>query len=125
MKNVILIINCIILVGCSTSTPIMSAGRDVFMISETGTTGYTPLGTLRSRAYKSANEFATQRGGIAEVVSVNETPAGFAIWPKVDLKFRVNRGGSSSGLRPVQKVLQHSAYDASGRPTDTEIVIER
>lgn len=125
MKTIILIVTSIILVGCSTSTPIMSAGGDVFMVSETGTTGYTPLGTLRSRAYKSANEFAAQRGGIAEVVSVNETPAGFAIWPKVDLKFRVNQGGTSLSLRPVQRVLQHSAYDASGRPTDTEIVIER
>lgn len=103
----------------------MSAGGDVFLVSETGTTGYTPLGTLRARAYENANQFAAQRGGMAEVVSVNETPAGFAIWPKVDLKFRVNQGGTSSSLRPVQRVLQHSAYDASGRPTDTEILIER
>lgn len=102
----------------------MSAGGDVFLVSETGTTGYTPLGTLRARAYENANQFAAQRGGMAEVVSVNETPAGFAIWPKVDLKFRVNKGGASS-LRPVERLIKHSAYDASGRPTDTEIVLER
>jgi hypothetical protein len=103
----------------------MSAGGDAFVVSETGTTGYTPLGTLRARAYENANEFAASRGGIAEVISVNETPAGFAIWPKVDLKFRVNQGGSASRLRPVERVIQHSAYDATGRPTETEVVIER
>jgi hypothetical protein len=104
----------------------MSAGRDVFVVSESGTTGYTPLGALRSNAYKKANEFAQARGGMAEVISVNETPAGFAVWPKVDLKFRVNQTGSSrDGLEPVERVVRHTAYDATGRATDSEIVVER
>ncbi len=75
--------------GCSTSTPVMAAAGGVYTVTKTGTTGFTPLGNLRIQAYKEANEFAANKGMVAEVVSVNETAAGFVKWPQVDLKFRL------------------------------------
>jgi len=112
--------------SCSTSTPVMSAGGDQYVVSQSGTTGFTPLGPLRSGAYEKANQFAASKGGIAEIVSVNETPAGFAVWPKVDVRFRVsNRGTSSNNIRPVERETIHSAYDATGRNTDSIRTLER
>ena len=114
------------LTSCSTSTPVMSAGSGLYVVSQSGTTGFTPLGPLRSGAYEKANRFAASKGGIAEIISVNETPAGFAVWPKVDVRFRVSHGGASSdGLRPVERETIHSAYDATGRNTDSIRTIER
>lgn len=77
------------LTACTMSTPVMSRGGGVYTVSQSGTTGFTPLGVLRAGAYGKANTFAAASGGIAEIVSVNETPAGFAVWPQVEVKFRV------------------------------------
>ena len=112
--------------SCSTSTPVMSAGGGQYVISQSGTTGFTPLGPLRSGAYDKANRFAASKGGVAEIISVNETPAGFAVWPKVDVRFSVSNGGTSSdGLRLIERETTHSAYDATGRNTDSVRTFER
>lgn len=104
----------------------MSAGGGQYVISQSGTTGFTPLGPLRSGAYDKANRFAASKGGVAEIISVNETPAGFAVWPKVDVRFSVSNGGTSSdGLRLIERETTHSAYDATGRNTDSVRTFER
>lgn len=124
--HVILLAALTTLTSCSTSTPVMSAGGGQYVVSQSGTTGFTPLGPLRSGAYDKANRFAASKGGEAEIISVNETPAGFAVWPKVDVRFRISYGGvSSDGLRPVEREIIHSAYDARGRNTDSIRTIER
>jgi hypothetical protein len=126
LDHIILLPIVLTLSCCSTSTPVMSAGGGQYVISQSGTTGFTPLGPLRSGAYKKANRFAASKGGMAEIISVNETPAGFAVWPKVDVKFRVSHEGRSpDGLHPVEREITHSAFDATGRNTDTVRTIER
>jgi hypothetical protein len=79
------------LTACTISTPVMSTGGGVYTVSQSGTTGFTPLGVLRAGAYGKANSFAAASGGTAEIASVNETRAGFAVWPQVEVKFRVTK----------------------------------
>lgn len=100
----------------------------VYTVTKTGTTGLTPVGSLRKQAYKEANEFAVSKGMVAEVVSVNETAAGFAKWPQVDLKFRLVRPGTEGvASDPTVAVSTQRAYDAEGRPTsgDTTVRVEK
>lgn len=114
--------------GCSTTSPVMAATGGVYTVTKTGTTGFTPVGTLRKQAYKEANDFATSKGMVAEVVSVNETAAGFAKWPQVDLKFRLVRPGTEGvASDPTIAFSTQVAYDAEGRPTsgDTAVRVEK
>lgn len=114
--------------GCSTTSPIMLSAGEVYTVTKTGTTGFTPVGTLRAQAYKKANEFAASKGMVAEVVSVNEIGAGFAKWPQVDLKFRLVRPGTEGvASNPTVAVSTQEAYDAEGRPTakDTVVRVEK
>lgn len=76
--SVALFTSLLCLSGCSTSTPVMAATGGVYTVTKTGTTSFTPVGNLRTQAYREANEFAAKKGMVAEVVSVNETAAGFA-----------------------------------------------
>ena len=106
----------------------MAAVGGVYTVTKTGTTGFTPVGTLRKQAYKEANDFAASKGMVAEVVSVNETAAGFAKWPQVDLKFRLVRPGTEGRpSNPTVAASSQVAYDAEGRPTsgDTAVTVEK
>ncbi len=106
----------------------MAAVGGTYTVTKTGTTGFTPVGTLRKQAYQEANDFAARKGMVAEVVSVNETAAGFAKWPQVDLKFRLVHQGSEGVVRdPTVAVSTQAAYDAEGRPTgiDTAVRVEK
>lgn len=87
------------LTSCTISTPVMSTGGGAYTVSQSGTTGFTPLGILRAGAFGKANTFAAESGGTAEIVSVQETRAGFAVWPQVEVKFRVTGGRGAAETR--------------------------
>lgn len=128
LKVIVLLTVLVMQSGCSTTSPIMSSAGEVYTVTKTGTTGFTPVGTLRKQAYKKANEFAASKGMIAEVVSVNETAAGFAKWPQVDLKFRLVLPGTQGVARdPSLAFSTQMTYDADGRPTagDTAVRVEK
>jgi hypothetical protein len=132
MKSILIVIavltTLVLQTGCSTTSPVMAAAGGVYTVTKTGTTGFTPVGSLRKQAYKEANEFAASKGMVAEVVSVNETAAGFAKWPQVDLKFRLVRPGTEGvASDPTIAVSTQVAYDAEGRPTtgDTAVRVEK
>ena len=114
------------MVGCSTTSAVMRAPGETYTVMKSGKTGFTPLGSLKKKAYKEANRFAASKGMAAEVISVNEVPAGFARWPQLDLRFRlVNVSETRAGTEsPTISVNSSSAYDAMGRPSDDETVIK-
>jgi hypothetical protein len=66
------------LCGCTTGSTVMAASGGAYTVTRSGTTGFTPLGVLRKEAYEEASRFAASKGMVAEVISVNEVPAGFA-----------------------------------------------
>jgi hypothetical protein len=107
------------LTGCTTSSAIMPASGGAYTITKSGTTGFTPLGVIRKEAYKEATAFAATKGMVAEVVSVNDTPAGFGRWPQVDLRFRLVAADSRAAGTPTLTVTSQSSHDAMGNPTET------
>ncbi len=126
MKHMILFL-CILslaplLAGCSTGSGIVTVGKDSYTVVKSGTTGFTPLGVLKSRAYKEANAFAQKKAKVMEVISVNEIPAGFAKWPQVEVKFRLLDPDAIARdeTRRVQETVTVNSYDAEGRRTDSK-----
>jgi hypothetical protein len=103
----------------------MASSGGTYTVTKTGTTGFTPLGSLRSGAYEAANKFAASKGMVAEVVSVNETPQGFARWPQVDLRFRLVSATAreSDQSKPTLSIRTQAGHDAMGRPSDVETAV--
>ena len=101
----------------------MPATGGAYTVTKSGTTGFTPLGVLRKEAYEEANKFAESKGMVAEVISVNEVPAGFARWPQVDLRFKLVSAGDreSAGKVSTLTVRSQAGYDAMGNPTAGEV----
>jgi hypothetical protein len=112
-----------LLFGCSTRAPVMPMGNDVYTVSKTGTTGFTPLGKLRKGAYEIANGYASEQGKVAEVISVNEVPQGFGRFPEVEVRFRLVEEGANSGSSSSLKISNTASYDAMGNRRDTETTI--
>jgi hypothetical protein len=111
--------------GCSTSSPVMASSGGAYTVTKTGTTGFTPLGRLRSQAYEEANDFAESKNMLAEVISVNETPQGFGRWPQVDLKFRLVRPDDRNlkTTKTAVSITTESGFDAMGRQSQSETQI--
>ncbi len=103
----------------------MPASGNAYTITKSGTTGFTPLGVLRKEAYEEASRFAASKGREAEVISVNEVPAGFARWPQVDLRFRLVSAATreAGGKGSVVTIGSQASHDAMGNPIDAETKI--
>lgn len=110
-------------IGCTTGSQVMPASGGAYTVTKSGTTGFTSLGVLRKEAYEDANKFARSKGMAAEVISVNEVPAGFARWPQVDLRFRLVSATEreSSGKTPALTIRTQAGHDAMGNPTAGEV----
>lgn len=112
--------------ACTTSSPIMQANDGEYTITKSAATGFTPLGVLRKKAYEDAAKFATSKNLIAEVISVNEVPAGFARWPQVDLHFRLVSASASkpSSKSDVVSVNSNISHDAMGNPSSIQETVK-
>ncbi len=120
---IVAVVCCVLaLTGCTTSSGVMAASGGAYTVTKSGKTGFTPLGSLRKDAYEEARAFAASKGMEAEVISVNEVPAGFARWPQVDLRFRlVNTAARQSGDKAsVLTIGSQASHDAMGNATDVE-----
>lgn len=111
----------LLLAGCAIGSGIVTVGKDTYTLVQSGTTGFTPLGVLKSRAYQEANAFAEKKSKVMEVISVNEIPAGFAKWPQVEVRFRLLDTNAivTGETRRVVETVSASSFDAQGRRTDT------
>lgn len=120
--SAVLAICTAILSGCSTGSAVMASSGGAYTITKSGTTGFTPLGVLRKEAYEEANNFAASKGMVAEVISVNEVPAGFARWPQVDLRFRLaSAAARDRGVKePTVSVSTQASHDAMGNRVESE-----
>lgn len=112
--------------GCTTTSSIMAASGGAYTVTKAGKSGFTSLGSLRKDAYEEANEFAESKGMVAEVISVNEVPAGFARFPQVDLRFRLVTAADrqSGGKASVVAIASQASHDAMGNATQGETTVE-
>jgi hypothetical protein len=103
---------------------VMPMGDGVYIVSKTGATGLTSLGTLRRKAIDAANEFAKKSNSSAEVISYNETPMSFGVLPNIDLKFRLVANSKKLADSTSNTISLSSGYSANGKVTDAQIIIK-
>ena len=103
---------------------VMPMGDGIYIVSKTGATGFTSLGTLRRRAIDAATEFAKKNNSVAEIVSINETPQSFGVFPNIDLKFRLVANSKKLADSTSNTISLSSGYSANGKVTDAQITIK-
>ena len=99
----------------------MPMSNGVYSLTKSAPTGFTSLGTIRRAAYEDVREFAESKEKLAQVISVNEVPAGFAVWPQVEIRFRLVDESELGNADAVDARRKTSiVFDASGNPIDIE-----
>lgn len=110
-----------ILNGCTSSSAVMPMSNGVYTLTKSAPTGFTPLGTIRRAAYEDIREFADSKGKAAQLISVNEVPAGFARWPQVEVRFRLVEESELEVSEGINKKERTSVvHDSMGNPIDIE-----
>ena len=95
----------------------MRIGDGEYIVSRSGDTGFIPVGKLRSEAVEDVNRYASERGLIPEIISVKEVPAGFGIFPQVDIRFRlVQRERNVSFGQPAPKPESKPTFKPTQKP---------
>ena len=103
--------------ACTTLTPVMRTGDGEYIVTRSGDTGFTPVGKLRRKAVEDVNRYASERGLIPEIISVNEVPAGFGIFPQVDIRFRLVKQERNVSSGQPKGTTINSSYDSRGHRT--------
>ena len=104
---------------------IMPMGNGTYMVTFRGATGFTPLGKLRRKAFEYAEKYAKENKGEIEVISVNEVPQSFGVWPQIDLKFRLVLESEKISNNNATTITSSSGYSAIGKKTDSQITINK
>ncbi|HEY9043705.1 MAG TPA: hypothetical protein VIN66_16100 [Rheinheimera sp.] len=89
LKTHCLIITCLALSACVSSSGIIPDGKDAYRIVYTGDTGFTNSNTLQKNAYSDAATFCAKSGKVVETVdmeSKQSRPLGG--WPEASLLFK-------------------------------------
>lgn len=83
-----MVLVCLALVGCASTSDVVSVGSDTYMVSAHGVMGYSSGPEQKAKAYRSAEDFCKARGKVSQPVSESETPSGFGRVASGEVKFR-------------------------------------
>ena len=105
---------------------VMPMGDGVYTLTGNGRSGYVPLGNIRKKVLEEADMYAKQRNTTFEVISVNEVKAGFAVWPQIDLTFRlVNESIKVADPNNVNTKTTIKSASANGSTTSKQITTKK
>jgi len=76
------------LIGCASTTDVVSTGPDTYMVVAEGVLGNSSSGKQAYKAQKQAAEFCSKQGKQVETVNVNEVPGGFGKVASATVNFR-------------------------------------
>ena len=88
MKSLILI-SCLALTACTSSSGVIPDGTDSYRIAHTGDTGFTNSNTLQKNAYKEAAVFCAKKGKVVQTIDMESKQSRpFGGWPEASLLFK-------------------------------------
>ena len=130
MKNtsiILILVSLLFLTSCRVNMGVvMPMGDGVYTLTGNWRSGYVPLGSIRKKVYKEADTYAKEKETTFEVIAVNEVKAGFAIWPQVDLTFRlVNESVKVADPNNTNSKTTIKAVSASGKTTTKQIISKK
>lgn len=78
----------VILAGCASTTGVISAGKDQYMISREDNGPAASLGAIKAQVFQEAGAFCAGQGKTMEVVRENDVPRSFGQFPQTSLQFK-------------------------------------
>jgi hypothetical protein len=99
-----MVVVALLVSSCTSSSGVVPFGPGVFTVVKGGKTGFSSLATLKTEAYKEANDFAVSHGKQIEIISVDEKPAGFGKWPQVEVRFRLLDKKPANSKTPIRGI---------------------
>lgn len=76
--------------GCTSRSGVIADGPGTYMIIIAGKTGFSPVGSLKIKAYEQASAYCTASGRTMETIKEKSVPTGFLRFPEAEVHFRCN-----------------------------------
>lgn len=77
----------VLLTGCSSTTGVISAGKDQYMIAREDNGPAASLGSIKAKVFQDAGAFCAGQGKTMQVVRENDVPRSFGQFPQTSLQF--------------------------------------
>lgn len=88
MKHIALLLSAAFFSGCASTTGVIPAGKDTFMISREDNGPASSLGSIKAAVYKEANAYCAGQGKVMEIVRETDVPRSFGQFPQTSLHFK-------------------------------------
>lgn len=76
-----------VLSGCASSTGVISAGKDQYMIAREDNGPTASLGAIKAKVFQEAGAFCAGQGRTMQVIRENDVPRSFGQFPQTSLQF--------------------------------------
>jgi len=76
-----------VLAGCASTTGVVPAGKDQYMIAREDNGPTASLGTIKAKVLREAGAFCTGQGKILQVVKESDVPRSLGQFPQTTLHF--------------------------------------
>ena len=86
--NRIIPITLFLLAGCASTTGVVSAGKDQYMISREDNGPASSLGAIKAQVFQEAGAFCAGQGKTMEIIRENDVPRSFGQFPQTSLQFK-------------------------------------
>jgi hypothetical protein len=87
VKLALLAVVVVVLSGCASSTGVISAGKDQYMIAREDNGPASSLGAIKAKVFQEASAFCAGQGKTMQVVRENDVPRSFGQFPQTSLQF--------------------------------------
>jgi hypothetical protein len=77
----------LVLAGCASSTGVVPAGKDQFMISREDNGPAASLGTIKAKVFQEAGTFCSGQGKAMQIIKETDVPRSFGQFPQTSLQF--------------------------------------
>jgi hypothetical protein len=86
LKRIILA-SLTLVAGCESTTGIIPAGKDTFMISREDNGPAASLGAIKAKVFQEAGAFCAGHGKDMRIVKENDVPRSFGQFPQTSVQF--------------------------------------
>lgn len=76
------------LTACASTTGVVSAGKDQYMIAREDNGPASSLGAIKAQVLQEAGTFCAGQGKAMEIVRENDVPRSFGQFPQTSLQFK-------------------------------------
>ena len=87
MKRLLFLSFVVATAGCASTTGIIPAGKDTFVISREDNGPASSLGSIKAAVYKESSAYCAGQGKAMEIVREVDVPRSFGQFPQTTLHF--------------------------------------